>query len=149
MFWFYFQSCDAIVYRPVWAVVGLSSNSDRPAFSVAQTLIHHGRTVVPINPRKEAALGQTAYASLLDIPKSQRVDVVDLFVSSANAGAVVDDAIKIGAKAVWFQLGVSDPQVWVEMSLFFSDMFNVCRRFVTHSRVAGSASLQSCRAPRR
>ena len=51
------------------------------------------------------------YASLLDIPQSQRVDVVDLFVASANAGAVADEAIKRGAKAVWFQLGVSDPQV--------------------------------------
>ena len=98
-------------FRPVWAVVGLSSNSERPAFSVAQTLMNHGRTVIPVNPRSEAAHGQHAYASLLDIPKSQRVDVVDLFVASANAGAVADDAIKLGAKAVWFQLGVSDPQV--------------------------------------
>jgi predicted CoA-binding protein len=97
--------------RPVWAVVGLSANSDRPAFSVAQTLMEHGRTVIPVNPRKETALGQPAYASLLQIPDSLRVDVVDLFVSSANAGAVADDAIKRGAKAVWFQLGVSDPQV--------------------------------------
>ena len=97
--------------RPVWAVVGLSSNSERPAFSVAQTLMHHGRTVIPVNPRREAALGQAAYASLLDIPMSIRVDVVDLFVASANAGAVADEAIKRGAKAVWFQLGVSDTQV--------------------------------------
>ena len=97
--------------RPVWAVVGLSANSERPAFSVAQTLMQHGRTVVPVNPRKEAAHGQPAYASLLDIPETLRVDVVDLFVASANAGAVADDAIKRGAKAVWFQLGVSDPQV--------------------------------------
>ena len=73
--------------------------------------MHHGRTVIPVNPRKEAAHGQTAYTSLLDIPESLHVDVVDLFVASANAGAVVDDAIKRGAKAVWFQLGVSDAQV--------------------------------------
>lgn len=73
--------------------------------------MHHGRTVIPVNPRREAALGQPAYASLLDIPISKRVDVVDLFVASANAGAVVDEAIKRGAKAVWFQLGVSDIQV--------------------------------------
>jgi hypothetical protein len=73
--------------------------------------MQHGRTVIPVNPRKEAAHGQPAYASLLDIPESQRVDVVDLFVASANAGAVADDAIKRGAKAVWFQLGVTDAQV--------------------------------------
>jgi predicted CoA-binding protein len=76
--------------------------------------MQHGRTVVPVNPRKEAAHGQPAYASLLDIPETLRVDVVDLFVASANAGAVADDAIKRGAKAVWFQLGVSDPQVWLK-----------------------------------
>jgi predicted CoA-binding protein len=90
--------------------------------------MQHGRSVIPVNPRKEAAHGQPGYAnpplpslaicnilrryaSLLDIPQSQRVDVVDLFVASANAGAVADEAIKRGAKAVWFQLGVSDPQV--------------------------------------
>jgi predicted CoA-binding protein len=95
----------------VWAVVGLSSNADRPAFAVARTLLHHGRIVIPVNPRKEDAHGQTAYASLLDIPESQRVDVVDLFVASERAGAVVDDAIKRGARAVWFQLGVCDSQV--------------------------------------
>lgn len=112
--------CVMHAFRTVWAVVGLSANSDRPAFSVAQTLMQHGRTVVPVNPRKEAAHGQPAYASLRDIPESLPVDVVDLFVASANAGAVADDAIKRGAKAVWFQLGVSDAQVRSDRPLITS-----------------------------
>jgi predicted CoA-binding protein len=132
-------------FRPVWAIVGLSSNSERPAFSVARTLLDHGRVVIPINPRKEAAHDQRAYASLHDIPYSQRVDVVDVFVASANAGAVADDAIKRGAKAVWFQLGVSDPLVRLPLHPYFAitNSFDLlCISPLARSCFTGSSALQ-------
>jgi uncharacterized protein len=132
--------------RPVWAVVGLSSNAERPAFSVARALLDHGRVVIPINPRKEAAHDQRAYASLLDIPQSQRIDVVDLFVASANAGAVADDAIKRGAKAVWFQLGVSDPPVRLtRLAVLQPQILSICYALATLSLVRAPQAAQRCR----
>lgn len=90
-----------------WAVVGLSTNRARAAFGVAAyvqgTL---GHEVVPIHPRAETVHGSPGYRALADVPG--RVDVVDVFVNSRLAGAVVDDAIAIGAGAVWLQLGVVD-----------------------------------------
>ena len=90
----------------VWAVVGLSQNRARAAYGVAAFLIGEGKQVVPVHPRAETVHGQRGYASLRDIPHP--VDVVNVFVRSALAGQVVDDAIAIGARAVWLQLGVID-----------------------------------------
>ncbi|MGW5349719.1 CoA-binding protein [Streptomyces sp. NPDC004031] len=89
-----------------WAVVGLSNNTARAAYGVAEVLRRHGKRVVPVHPKAEAVAGEQGYASLADIPFP--VDVVDVFVNSALAGQVADDAVGIGAKAVWFQLGVVD-----------------------------------------
>lgn len=91
---------------PVWAVVGLSGDPSRPAYEVAEWLIEKGRRVVPINPKAASVHGQQGYASLADVPFP--VDVVDIFRRSEQAGAHVDEAISIGAKAVWLQLGVVD-----------------------------------------
>jgi predicted CoA-binding protein len=93
-----------------WAVVGLSNNRERAAYSVAGVLRRFGKRVVPVHPRAEAVAGEPGYASLSDIPFP--VDVVDVFVNSDLAGAVADEAVAIGAKAVWFQLGVVDPAAW-------------------------------------
>lgn len=90
----------------VWAVVGLSHNRARAAYGVAAFLIGEGKQIVPVHPAAETVHGQRGYASLRDIPHP--VDVVDVFVRSELAGAVVDDAIAIGARAVWLQLGVID-----------------------------------------
>jgi hypothetical protein len=90
----------------VWAVVGLSQNRARAAYGVAAYLMSLGKQIVPVHPRAETVHGQRGYASLRDIPHP--VDVVDVFVRSALAGPVVDDAIAIGARAVWLQLGVID-----------------------------------------
>ncbi|MGV9703742.1 CoA-binding protein [Streptomyces sp. NPDC003483] len=89
-----------------WAVVGLSSNQGRAAYAVADVLRRHGKRVVPVHPKAETVHGEKGYPSLDAIPFD--VDVVDVFVNSDLAGAVADEAVAIGAKAVWFQLGVVD-----------------------------------------
>ncbi|UER53738.1 CoA-binding protein [Kineosporiaceae bacterium SCSIO 59966] len=90
-----------------WAVVGLSSNRRRTAYSIAGYLRDAlDKEIVPVHPKAEEVLGATGYASLRDVPGA--IDVVDVFVRSDLAGAVVDDAIAVGATAVWLQLGVVD-----------------------------------------
>ncbi|MEB8341970.1 CoA-binding protein [Streptomyces endophyticus] len=89
-----------------WAVVGLSSNQARAAYGVADVLQRFGKRIVPVHPKAETVHGEQGYASLADIPFP--VDVVDVFVNSDLAGPVADEAAAIGAKAVWFQLGVVD-----------------------------------------
>ncbi|MGW1726016.1 CoA-binding protein [Streptomyces sp. NPDC002306] len=93
-----------------WAVVGLSSNRSRAAYGVAEVLQRFGKRVVPVHPKAETVHGERGYASLADIPFA--VDVVDVFVNSDLAGAVVDDAVAKGARAVWFQLGVVDEEAY-------------------------------------
>ncbi|MDT0309873.1 CoA-binding protein [Streptomyces sp. DSM 44917] len=94
-----------------WAVVGLSGNRGRAAYGVAAVLQRFGKRVVPVHPRAETVHGERGYASLSAIPFP--VDVVDVFVNSAAAGAVADEAVAIGARAVWFQLGVIDEDAYV------------------------------------
>ena len=89
-----------------WAVVGLANNPDRPAFNVAKLLQSKGHQIFPVHPKAETVHGEAGYKSLADI--AQKVEVVDCFVNSNLVGAVVDEAIAIGAKAVWLQLGVID-----------------------------------------
>lgn len=89
-----------------WAVVGLSSNQRRAAYGVAGVLQRYGKRIVPVHPKAETVHGERGYASLADIPFD--VDVVDVFVNADLAGAVADEAVAKGAKAVWFQLDVID-----------------------------------------
>lgn len=89
-----------------WAVVGLSNNTARAAYGVARVLQRYGKRIVPVHPKAETVLGEPGYASLAEIPFP--IDVVDVFVNSALAGEVADQAVAVGAKAVWFQLGVVD-----------------------------------------
>jgi len=90
-----------------WAVVGLSENHARTAYSIAKYLQDElGMEIVPVHPKAQTVHGATGYATLGDVPG--RIDVVDVFVRSELAGDVVDQAITIGAKAVWLQLGVVD-----------------------------------------
>ncbi len=93
-----------------WAVVGLSQNAGRAAYGVAEVLQRYGKRIVPVHPKADTVHGERGYASLADIPFP--VDVVDVFVNSALAGAVADDAVAIGARGVWFQLGVLDPAAY-------------------------------------
>lgn len=89
-----------------WAVVGLSNNERRAAHGVAAVLRRYGKRVVPVHPKAETVYGEPGYATLADIPFP--VDVVDVFVNSSLAGPVADEAVRAGAKAVWFQLDVID-----------------------------------------
>lgn len=90
-----------------WAVVGLSQNRRRTAYSIAGYLRDAlDKDVVPVHPRAEDVAGAQGYARLADVPGE--IDVVDVFVRSELAGGVVDEAIAVGAKAVWLQLGVVD-----------------------------------------
>ena len=90
----------------VWAVVGLTANQARPAYSVAGWLQRQGKTVIPVNPKGETVLGAQGFRSLAEVPVS--VDVVDVFRRSEQAGHHADEAVEIGALGVWFQLGVID-----------------------------------------
>jgi predicted CoA-binding protein len=100
------MSIDQILALKTWAVVGLGNNPDRAAFSVAKILQSHGHRIIPVHPRAEEVHGETGYKTLSEIPFP--IDVVDCFVASERVGEIVDEAIKIGAKAVWLQLGVID-----------------------------------------
>lgn len=86
------------------AVVGLSPKDARPSNDVARYLLAAGYTIIPVNPGHDEILGLKCYPSLLDIPV--KVDIVDIFRNSADVGPIVKDAIQIGTKAVWMQIGV-------------------------------------------
>ena len=103
-----------------WAVVGLSNNTSRAAYGVARVLQRYGKRVVPVHPRAETVHGEQGYASLAEIPFP--VDVVDVFVNSGLAGAVADEAVAAGAKAVWFQLGVVDEDAYARTRAAGLDM---------------------------
>ncbi len=88
------------------AVVGLSSNPIRPSFSVSKYMQDHGYRIVPVNPNETEVLGERAYADLPALPV--KPDLVNIFRRSEDAGAIVDEAIALGVKAVWLQEGVID-----------------------------------------
>jgi predicted CoA-binding protein len=86
------------------AVVGLSPRRERPSFAVASYLKEQGFRIIPVNPTVSEILGERSYPDLSSIP--ERVDVVDIFRRSEEVLPIVEEAIKIGAKAVWMQEGV-------------------------------------------
>ena len=95
-----FDECKTI------AVVGLSSNSFRPSNGVASFMLKKGFRVIPVNPNETEIFGIKAVAHLSDV--AEKVELVNIFRRSDEAGSAVDEAIKIGAKAVWLQEGVID-----------------------------------------
>jgi hypothetical protein len=96
----------------VWAVVGCSPDPMRPSHGVSRTLMRHGYEMIPIYPRETTIHGIAAYpdlaAAAADRAPGAPIEVVDIFRASHRAGPHVDEAIAIGAKAVWLQLGVWD-----------------------------------------
>lgn len=90
----------------VWAVVGLSGDPTKTAYEIAALLQRNGKKIVPIHPDAPTVLGEQGYASLADVPFP--IDVVDVFRRSESAGQFADEAVAVGAKGVWFQLGVVD-----------------------------------------
>jgi len=104
---FLLDECDT------WAVVGLSGDPTRTAYSIARLLQQHGKRIVPIHPDAAAGdlevLGERAYPTLADAADAVGpIDVVDVFRRSEAAGEFADQAVKVGARGVWFQLGVID-----------------------------------------
>lgn len=100
------NSIDQVLAMKTWAIVGLGNNPERAAFGVAKLLQDKGHKIVPVYPRAEEVHGEQGFKSLSEIPF--QIDVVDCFINSKLVGKVVDEAIEIGAKAVWLQLDVID-----------------------------------------
>lgn len=94
------QTCHTV------AVVGLSPKPERASFEVAQYLQAHGWRIIPINPNATEILGEKAYPSLTQAARHERIELVNVFRNSADVPPVIDQAIAIGAQAVWLQLGI-------------------------------------------
>ena len=92
----------------VLAVVGLSAHWHRPSYFAAKYMLEHGYRVIPVNPQYPEVLGQKCYASLRDIP--EKVDLVDVFRKTADVLPVAREAIAIGARVFWQQLGVKNEE---------------------------------------
>jgi predicted CoA-binding protein len=90
----------------VLAVVGLSADWYRPSFFAAKYMQEHGYRIIPVNPKYESILGERCYKSLRDIP--EKVDLVDIFRKTQDVMPIAEDAIAIGARVLWQQLGVKN-----------------------------------------
>ena len=117
------------------AVVGLSAQWYRPSFFAAKYMQDHGYRIIPVNPRYDEVLGQRCYASLRDIP--QRVDLVDCFRKADEIPAIAEDAIAIGAKVLWMQLGIENADAAKRASDAGLDVvMNRCVK-IEHARILG------------
>jgi predicted CoA-binding protein len=86
------------------AMVGASSNPEKSSYGIMQKLQKAGYRVIPVNPRETEILGERSYPSLIDVP--ERIDIVDVFRRPEDAPSIADDAVTIGAKALWLQTGI-------------------------------------------
>ena len=116
----------------VIATVGFSSDPEKPAHKVPTYLHEQGYRVIPVNPRLDEALGEKSYASVSEVP--DKIDVVQIFRPSDEAGTIVDEAIAAGAKAVWMQIGIADDNAAARARAAGLDVImNQCMK-VQHSR---------------
>jgi predicted CoA-binding protein len=88
------------------AVIGLSANPLRPSFAVSEYLQRVGYRIIPVNPNEKEILGEKCYARMEDIPES--IDMVDVFRRAEHLLPLAESAIKVGAKTIWFQLGIEN-----------------------------------------
>jgi uncharacterized protein len=88
----------------VIAMVGASSDPDKASHGIMRKLQHAGYRVIPVNPTETEILGERSYPSLLDVP--ERIDIVDVFRRAEDTPGIADDAVTIGAKALWLQTGI-------------------------------------------
>ncbi|HEY8479712.1 MAG TPA: CoA-binding protein [Spirillospora sp.] len=91
-----------------WAFVGLRDNPAREVYNQARLMRQRGKRIIPVHPDAQEVLGEKGYASLSEIPNASEVDVVGVYRRAEHAGRVVDEAIAVGAKAVWLPLQVID-----------------------------------------
>src|SRR3954447_6549227 len=91
----------------VIAVVGLSAQWHRPSYFAAKYMQEHGYRVIPVNPAYDTVMGEKCYASLREVP--DRIDIVDCFRKSADIPPIAEEAVAIGARVLWMQLGVENP----------------------------------------
>lgn len=94
------------------AVVGVSEKREKPSHGVTKYLIHAGYTIYPVNPNLDKVFGITCYPSLPDIPAEKRknIEIVDIFRKPEHVDRIVDEAIEIGAKVIWMQLGITNEE---------------------------------------
>ena len=104
------ETIDRMLAAQTWAVVGLSDNPERTAWSIARLLQERGKRIVPIHPDAPVVHGEQGYATLAEVPFP--IDVVDVFRRSSDAGRFADEAVEVGAGGVWFQLGVVDQEAF-------------------------------------
>jgi len=90
------------------AVVGLSSNPERPSFGVTEYMQSAGYRIISVNPNETEVLGEKSYARLEDVP--EKIEIVDVFRRAAEVPPVVESAIRVGAKVVWMQLGIENAE---------------------------------------
>jgi predicted CoA-binding protein len=102
------QDIEAILDMKRIAVVGLSSDPSKPSYDVSRYMQRAGYDIIPVNPKETEVLGQRSYASLRDLPESP--EVVDVFRRPEYVDDIVEEAIEVGAKAVWLQVGVINPE---------------------------------------
>ncbi|MFY9615546.1 MAG: CoA-binding protein [Candidatus Dormiibacterota bacterium] len=101
-------TAEILKYARTVAVVGLSRDPSKPSGKIPYILQHRGFRVIPVNPNAEELLGEPSYASLVDI--KEPVDVVDVFRPAAETPGIARQAVAIGAKALWLQLGISSEE---------------------------------------
>ena len=119
----------------VIAVVGLSADWFRPSFFAAKYMQEHGYRIVPVNPKYPDILGEKSYASLKDIP--HKVDMVDCFRKAADMVPIAQDAIAIGAKVLWQQLGIANAEAdALARAAGLDSVMNRCIK-IEHARLFG------------
>jgi predicted CoA-binding protein len=94
------------------AIVGLSSDRERPSYEVGKYLKENGYRIIPVNPTEKKVLGRKSYPDLKSVPV--KIDVVDIFRRPEHIPPIVREAIEIGAKAVWMQEGIKNPEAAAE-----------------------------------
>ncbi|CAM3955143.1 CoA-binding protein [Paenibacillus alkaliterrae] len=102
------QIRDILQNSTTVAVVGLSDNPERVSYMVSEAMQAKGYTIIPVNPNAETILGQKSYASLKDIPEP--IDIVNVFRRSEHTPPVAEEAVAIGAKTLWLQLGIANEE---------------------------------------
>jgi len=125
------------------AMVGLSADPMRPSHFAAIYMQSEGYDIIPVNPRLvgQKILGQTVYASLLDIPKDRKIDIVDVFRKPEDVPAVLDEALEIGAPVFWMQLGIVNEDAAARARAAGMDVvMNRCVK-IEHARFFGGLNL--------